>query len=121
MRNVGVALVGLVCWAGQSALAADSAQRPAPGRHAAELCVTTADATPNCGPAQLDLQRDGSARVRVDDLTYTLTPRPGLAEVVLMHGKVEIDDFGVRYAWIGSMLQFTDDERHMRYDVRVLK
>jgi hypothetical protein len=103
------------------ALAAGSSQRPAPGRHDAELCVTIAAAAPNCGPAQLDLRRDGSARVRVDDLTYTLKPHAGQAEVVLMHGSVEIDDFGVRYAWVGRLLQITDDERQMRYDVRVLK
>ncbi|HEY4067403.1 MAG TPA: hypothetical protein VGM74_10940 [Burkholderiaceae bacterium] len=118
-RRTGLAFAGLILAAGP-VLAAERVQRPAPGRHDAELCVTVGAAAPNCGPAQLDLRRDGSARVRVDDLTYTLKPHAGQAEVVLMHGSVEIDDFGVRYLWNGRLLQITDEERQMRYDVRVL-
>jgi hypothetical protein len=120
-RRAGFAGAALaLAFAAAPALAAGVA-RPATGWHDAELCVTVAAAAPNCGPAQLELRRDGSARFRVDDLVYNLKPHQGQAEVVLMHGSVEIDDFGVRYAWVGRVLQITDDQHRMRYDVRVLK
>jgi len=99
-RRTGLAIAGMGVLLAGPVLAAGPSHRPAAGRHEAELCVTVAAAAPNCGPAQLDLRRDGSARVRVDDLTYTLKPHAGQAEVVLMHGSVEIDDYGsIRLGW----------------------
>jgi len=35
-----------------------------------------------------------------------------------MHGAMQIDEFTVPYAWVGRSLQFTDDERRVRYEVR---
>ena len=101
--------------------AAVSEGRPAVGRHAAVLCVTTASAEPSCGPALVDLRRDGSARVRIDDLVYRLQLHSSQVEVVLMHGAVQVDEFTVPYAWVGRSLQFVDDERNVRYEVRFVK
>ena len=95
-----------------------TAQRPEAGRHAAELCVATTAAPPSCGPAQADLGRDGSLRVRVDDVVYHLQLRRSEVDVVLTHGAVQIDEFTVPYAWVGSALQFSDDERNARYQIR---
>ncbi|MEP6875973.1 MAG: hypothetical protein ABI887_16565, partial [Burkholderiales bacterium] len=72
---------------GASAAVADG--RPTLGRHAAELCVANASAVPSCGPAQVELRRDGSARVRIDDLVYRLQLNSSQVEVVLMHGAVQ--------------------------------
>src|SRR5205085_11927395 len=94
---------------------------PAAGRHAGELCVATGPAEPSCGPAQVDLRRDGSVRVRVDDLVYHLQLHSSQVEVVLMHGAMQVDEFTVPYAWVGRSLQFNDDERHVRYEVRFEK
>ena len=92
--------------------------RPPAGRHAAELCVATTAAPPSCGPAQVDLRSDGSVRVRVDDVVYRMQLRSSQAEIVLMHGSVQIDEFTVPYAWLGSTLQFNDDGRNARYEIR---
>ena len=83
--------------------------------------MTTGSAAPSCGPAQVDLRRDGSARVRIDDLVYRLQLHSSQVEVVLMHGAVQIDDFTVPYEWVGSSLQFVDDDRKVRYEVRFMK
>jgi hypothetical protein len=103
-----------------NASAAVSEGRPALGRHVAELCVATATAEPSCGPAQAELRRDGSARVRIDDLVYHLQLHSSQVEVVLMHGAVQVDEFTVPYEWVGRSLQF-NDERKVRYEVRFLK
>jgi hypothetical protein len=120
LRTAAVS-IALLAWATGAASAAVSAGRPAVGRHAGELCVATGPAEPSCGPAQVDLRRDGSARVRVDDLVYHLQLHSSQVEVVLMHGAMQVDEFTVPYAWIGSSLQFNDDERQVRYEVRFLK
>ena len=104
-----------------SASAAVPEGRPAVGRHAGELCVATASAAPSCGPAQVDLRRDGSARVRIDDLVYRLQLHSSQVEVVLMHGAMQVDEFTVPYEWVGGALQFNDDERKVRYEVRFTK
>jgi len=120
-RVAGGRLLGLVVlgfgFAG-GASAAVSEGRPAVGRHAAELCVATAAQRPSCGPAQVDLRRDGRASVRIDDVVYHLQLHSSQVEVVLMHGAVQIDEFTVPYEWVGRSLQFTDDERQVRYEVR---
>ena len=103
------------------ASAAVSEGRPAVGRHAGELCVSTAAAAPNCGPVQIDLRRDGSARVRIDDVTYHLQLRSSQVEVVLTHGAVQVDEFIAPYEWVGRTLQFIDDDRNVRYEVRFAK
>jgi hypothetical protein len=35
-----------------------------------------------------------------------------------MHNIVQIDEFTVPYTWAGSTLQFDDDDRHSRYEIR---
>ena len=112
-----VAVITLVLGAGAVA-AAVSEGRPTVGRHAGELCVANASAEPSCGPALVELRRDGSARVRINDLVYRLQLHSSQVDVVLMHGAVQIDEFTVPYAWVGRSLQFTDDERKVRYEVR---
>ena len=113
--------IALAMFTSGVASAAVSDGRPAVGRHAAQLCVTTAAAVPSCGPAQVDLRRDGSARVRVDDVVYRLQLHSSQVDVVLMHGAMQIDEFTVPYDWVGSALQFNDDERQVRYEVRFTK
>ena len=110
--------IALAMFASGAASAAVSERRPAAGRHAAQLCVTTAAATPSCGPAQVELRRDGSARVRVDDVVYRLQLHSSQVDVVLMHGAMQIDEFTVPYEWVGGSLQFNDDQRKVRYEVR---
>ena len=116
-RARAVAAITLVLGAGAVA-AAVSEGRPTVGRHAGELCVTNASTEPSCGPALVELRRDGSARVRINDLVYRLQLHSSQVDVVLMHGAVQIDEFTVPYAWVGRSLQFTDDERNVRYEVR---
>ena len=107
--------------AASCALAAAVEARPGLGRHAAELCVATAPAAASCGPAQVDLRRDGSMRVRVDDLVYRLQLHSSQVDVALVHGAVQIDEFTAPYEWIGHSLRFNDDERKVRYEVRFSK
>lgn len=92
--------------------------RPAPGRYAAQLCVTTIPAPSNCGPAQVDLRPGGALRVRVDDLVYHLKLHRKRVDLMLMHGAVEIDDFVAPYQWAGHQLQFIDADRGVLYEVR---
>jgi hypothetical protein len=119
MSKLGLWMVAALAAGG--AAAAVPQGRPAVGRHEAELCVATTEGAPSCGPAQVDLRRDGSARVRVDDIVYQLQLHSSQVEVVLMHGAMQIDEFTVPYEWVGRSLQFNDDERHVRYEVRFTK
>jgi hypothetical protein len=116
-RVRAAAAIALALGAG-AASAAVSEGRPTVGRHAGELCVANASTEPSCGPALVELRRDGSARVRINDLVYRLQLHSSQVEVVLMHGAVQIDEFTVPYAWVGRSLQFTDDQRNVRYEVR---
>jgi hypothetical protein len=108
----------LAAVAAASASNASAASRLAFGRHEVELCVATTPAAPNCGPAQADLRRDGTMSVRVDDIVYHLTLHSSQLDVLLMHNKVQIDDFTARYEWTGNALRFSDDDRHARYEIR---
>ncbi|MDE2298524.1 MAG: hypothetical protein KGK18_10195 [Burkholderiales bacterium] len=112
-----LALIALPPWAG-AAPSAPSTARPAPGRYAAQLCVTTIPAPSNCGPAQVDLRTGGAVHVRVDDLVYHLKLHRGRIDLMLMHGAVEIDDFVAPYQWAGRQLQFIDADRGVLYEVR---
>ena len=113
-RSLGVALLA---WAG-SGLAAAPLARPEAGRHEAQLCVATLPKPPSCGPAQVDLRSDGSLRLRIDDIVYTMRLRSSQVEVVVMHNVVQIDEFTVPYEWVGSTLQFKDDDRNSVYEIR---
>ena len=113
-RSLGVALLA---WAG-SGLAAAPLARPEAGRHEAQLCVATLPKPPSCGPAQVDLRSDGSLRLRIDDIVYTMRLRSSQVEVVVKHNVVQIDEFTVPYEWVGSTLQFKDDDRNSVYEIR---
>ena len=98
--------------------AAPPPARPEPGRHAAELCVATLPKPASCGPAQVDLRADGSLRMRVDDIVYNLKLHSSQVDVIVMHHVVQIDEFTAPYEWLGPTLQFVDNERRSRYELR---
>lgn len=91
---------------------------PEAGRRTAQLCVATLPKPPSCGPAQVEVRTDGAMRVRVDDIVYTLQLRSSQVDVVVMHNVVQIDEFTVPYEWLGNTLQFVDDDRKSRYEIR---
>ena len=101
-----------------ASLSAAPLARPDVGRHAAELCVATLPKPPSCGPAQVDLRTDGTMRLRIDDIVYNMTLRSSQVEVIVMHNVVQIDEFTVPYEWVGNTLQFADDDRNSRYEIR---
>ena len=113
-QSLGAALLA---WA-VSGLAAAPLARPEAGRHEAQFCVATLPKPPSCGPAQVDLGSDGSLRLRIDDIVYTMRLRSSQVEVVVMHNVVQIDEFTVPYEWVGSTLQFKDDDRNSVYQIR---
>lgn len=114
-RRSAVAMLALVASGLSSAV---PPKRPEAGRHVAELCVATLPKAPSCGPAQVDLRADGTLRVRIDDIVYTLQLHSSQVDVVVMHNVVQIDEFTVPYEWVGDTLQFVDDDRHSRYELR---
>ena len=114
VARLGVALLALAAFAPSAA----PLGRPEAGRHVAELCVATLPKAPSCGPVQVDLRGDGSLRLRVDDVVYKLQLHSSQVAVVVMHNVVQIDEFTVPYEWVGSTLQFVDDDRHSRYEIR---
>ena len=113
-RLSGAALFALA----SASLSAAPLARPDVGRHAAELCVATLPKPPSCGPAQVDLRTDGTMRLRIDDIVYNMTLRSSQVEVIVMHNVVQIDEFTVPYEWVGNTLQFADDDRNSRYEIR---
>ena len=116
-RRLTVALLAMVSfWAGGASAA--PLARPDAGRHEAQLCVATLPKPPSCGPAQVDLRRDGSLRLRIDDIVYTMRLHSSQVEVVVMHNVVQIDAFTVPCEWVGNTLQFNDDDRNSRYEIR---
>ncbi len=113
-RTLGAALLALAALD----LSAAPLAQPKAGRYTAELCVATLPKPPSCGPAQVDLRADGTLRLRVDDIVYNMTLHSSQVEVVVMHHVVQIDEFTVPYEWIADTLQFTDDDRNSRYEIR---
>jgi hypothetical protein len=114
-RLVG-ALAAIAALAAAAAPVLDAA--PPAGRHTAQLCVATSANAPSCGPALVDLNADGSLRMRVDDVVYQLRLRGSQVEVIVMHNVVQIDEFSAPCEWVGNSLQFNDTERHSRYEIR---
>lgn len=115
-RFAAALLLVLVLAAGGAAAA--TASRPGAGRHDAQLCVATLPHPPSCGPVRAELRADGTLRLRIDDIRYDMKLHSSQVEVVVMHNVVQIDEFTAPYEWVGSTLQFTDDERKARYEVR---
>lgn len=100
------------------ALAADTA--PAAGRYAATLCVrTTARAPPSCGPADVDVRAGGLVRVQVSDIVYWLQLGAAQSVVVMTQGTMQLDEFDTVAQWRGRSLRFADEEKDVRYEVRV--
>ena len=91
---------------------------PAAGRYDASLCVTLGEQSPSCGPAQARLRSGGRLQVQVSDIEYRLRLRSSQAEVLLMHGSMQIDEFTVAYEWAGSTLRFSDPAKPVHYEVR---
>ncbi len=110
-------------WGLASAFASTAAcaqAAPAPGRYGGELCVTTpASVAPGCGPAEVELQAGGSARVSISDISYRLQIKSSQVQVVLMHGGMQIDEFVSPYEWVGRTLQFSDVDKRARYALRL--
>jgi len=113
-RRLTVALI----WFSAGGLSAAPLARPEPGRHAAEFCVATLPKPASCGAVEAELRRDGSLRFRIDDVRYTLQLHSSQVEVVVMHNIVQIDEFTAPYEWVGNTLQFKDDDRNSRYEIR---
>jgi len=112
MRVRSVALSALLFAGGACAQAA-----PAAGSYAARLCVTLSAQPPTCGPAQAQLA-GRSVQVRVSDIVYRLQLKSSQAEVALMHGSMQIDEFTAPYEWVGTALQFSDPDKQTRYEVQ---
>lgn len=115
---LGAAVAGSAFAAMPAQAAADGAAGPPPaGRYAGELCVQTGDGAENCGPAELEFGA-GLLRVQVSDIAYRLKLGGSRAEVVLVHGTMQIDVFPADYQWMPRGLRFTDAEKNVRYEVR---
>lgn len=109
----GSAALALACFA----VAAGAA--PAAGRYEATLCVSNAARAPSCGPAEVDVRPGGNVRVQVSDIVYRLRVRTGQAAVVVTQGAMQIDEFHAGAEWAGTSLRFADEEKQVRYEVRV--
>ena len=113
-HHLRCALLPLIALFSAGALAAGA---PAPGRYAGHFCVTSAADQPSCGPAEVDLRRNGALRVKINDIVYRLQLNSSQVDVVLMHGAMQIDWFTTEYAWAGRSLQFADRDRQARYEL----
>ena len=117
-RRSTVALLAALLASAAGGLRAAPLARPEPGRHAAEFCVATLPKPASCGAVEAELRSDGSLRFRIDDVRYTLQLHSSQVEVVVMHNVVQIDGFIAVYEWVGHTLQFKDDDRNSRYEIR---
>lgn len=101
---------------------AGTSSPPVPGRYAGRMCVqplSDPQKPADCGPAEVWVQRGNKAQVRISDIVYRLDLSSSQVDVVLMHGRMQIDGFTAVYEWQGATLQFSDRERGMRYEVHV--
>lgn len=96
---------------------AASAEAPPAGRYEGRWCVGVGEATPDCGPAQVDVLRARRLNVRISDIVYQLTLNSSQVDVVLMHGTMQIDGFFAPYEWAGGALQFVDLDKRTRYEL----
>jgi hypothetical protein len=101
------------------AFAGVASATPGAGSYEAQLCVAISAAAPSCGPAQVELQAGGAARVRVSDFVYRLKLKSSQVEVALMHGAMQIDEFVAAYEWAGNSLQFVDADKNARYELKL--
>lgn len=93
--------------------------QPRSGRYDAQLCVRLGDASPSCGPAEVQLQQGRRLRVSISDIVYRLQLHSSQADVVLMHGAMQIDEFVAAYEWKGSTFAFVDADKRTRYELNL--
>jgi hypothetical protein len=96
-----------------------AADPPAAGRYDAQLCVTLGATAPSCGPADAQVLSGSRVLVRVSDIVYRLKLNSSQAEVVLMHGATQIDEFVANYEWTQAALEFVDADKRTRYELRL--
>ncbi len=96
-----------------------AAHPPAAGRYDAQLCIALGAAAPSCGPAEAQVQRGNRVLVRVSDIEYRLKLKSSQAEVIMMHGTTQIDEFVANYEWTGPALEFVDADKRTRYELRL--
>lgn len=96
-----------------------AAAQPRSGRYDAQLCVRLGDASPSCGPAEVQLQQGRRLRVSISDIVYRLQLHSSQADVVLMHGAMQIDEFVAAYEWKGSTFAFVDADKRTRYELNL--
>lgn len=101
------------------AAAAARAEAPPAGRYEGRWCVGVGEAAPDCGPAQVDVLRGRRLSVRISDIVYQLTLHSSQVDVVLMHGTMQIDGFFATYEWADGQLQFIDQDKRTRYELRL--
>lgn len=109
--------VGAATIAALIAAIAPAAAQPRTGRYDAQLCVRLGDASPSCGPAEAQVQQGNRLRVSISDIVYQLKLHSGQADVVLMHGAMQIDGFVATYEWVGSTFAFVDADKRTRYEL----
>lgn len=89
-----------------------------------ELCTGPLRELPTqCGPAQIAIRSAGQNgrgkrwQVRVSDITYALTLRGAMVDVVVTHGAMQIDEFSTPIEQTAKILNFSDAEKGLRYRV----
>ena len=89
-----------------------------------ELCTGPLRELPTqCGPAQIAIRSAGQNgrgkrwQVRVSDITYALTLRGAMVDVVVTHGAMQIDEFSAPIEQSAKTLNFSDAEKGLRYRV----
>ena len=95
-----------------------AAAPPPPGHYDTELCVSVASANADCGPAQAQWRDRARLQVRVSDVVFRLQLRSSQADVTVMHGTMQIDEFSAPYEWAANNLQFADAAKQTRYEVQ---
>ena len=102
------------------AAASAGANPPATGRYDAQLCVTLGSTAPNCGPVDAQVLSGSRVLVRASDIVWRLKLNSSQADVVLMHGAMQIDGFVANYEWApGPALEFVDADKRTRYELRL--
>ena len=61
--------------------------------------------------------RGNRVLLRISDIVYHVKLRSSQADVVLMHGATQIDEFVANYEWEGATLAFVDADKRTRYEL----
>lgn len=92
-------------------------QAPTAGRYDGRLCVKLGEDAASCGPVDAQVLRGNRVLVRISDIVYHLKLHSSQADVVLMHGAMQIDEFVANYEWEGGTLAFIDADKRTRYEL----